>query len=367
MAKMRVLHVVNSLDPGGMENGVVNIIRESTADFEFEVACLARKGAFAQRLQNPECVKVLGKRDRFSIRPVLNLALEVSRFRPDVIHTHNLGPLIYGALATLGGLRVPILHGEHSQLTPEECTPKRIRQRRVLYRFCRQIHTVSYSQRDELIDKGFARIAVVVNGVDAVRFCPGPTQERKIQLGIPKEALVMGIVGRFGPFKGHANLLEAFDSLSLDFPELHLLIVGGGGPLEETIVRKAKEQGNNRVHFTGFQSVPTPYYQAMDFLIVPSVNEGLSNAVLESMACGVPVLANSACGHAEVIGSGKEGILADLGSPEKISAAIRVLLESREQWPAWGKAAREKAVREFSLESMVQAYGKIYRAMVTMS
>jgi len=363
MAPIRVLHVVNSLDPGGMENGVVNIIRALSEDFEFEVGCLHRKGAFAQRLPKPEIVKVLGKQDGFSFRAIQELALEITRFSPDLIHSHNLGPLIYAALASVGGVRVPILHGEHSQLTPEECSPRRMLQRKVLYRFCRQIHTVSHSQRSELRDKGFSRVGVIVNGVDSKRFSPGKAEERKIQLGIPPQAVVVGMVGRFGPFKGHTPLLEAFKSLSVEFSDLHLLIVGGGGPKEEEIRQKAKEMENERIHFTGFQSDPVSFYQAMDFLIVPSFNEGLSNAVLEAMACGVPVLANAASGQAEVISSGKDGMVIDLGSPEKISAAIRKVLNSKDDLSSWGEAAREKAVREFSLESMVQGYAKLYRTM----
>lgn len=365
MEKIKVLHVVNSLDPGGMENGVVNLIAALSADFEFQVACLKRRGLFAERLPKPGNVCVLGKKSGFSLQAAMRLAVKISQLKPDVIHTHNLGPLIYSSLATLGGLVKPILHGEHSQLTEEECSPRRLRQRRFFYNCCRQVHTVSLSQRDELIGKGFSRICSVVNGVDGARFIPGSRAEAKEQNGLPQDSLVMGMVGRFGPFKRHSVLLDAFDALGGAFPKLHLLIIGAGGH-QELIVRQQAEQleMNDRIHFAGFQTELSRFYQAMDFLIVPSVNEGLSNAILEAMACGIPILAHTACGSAGVVSTGSEGMVTDLGSSEKIRQGVHAMVGNKAQFPLWGRNARGKAVRDYSLDSMVNGYANLYRSMV---
>src|ERR1700733_14976359 len=143
-APLKILHVVTSLDPGGMENGVVNMAGAlERRGFEMHIACLEREGAFAGRLPAPDRVQVMGKTQGFSRRAAVRLASEISRIRPAVVHSHNLGPLIYGSLATAFGLRCPLIHGEHSQLTPDERLPRRLRQRRWLYRGCRLIHAVS--------------------------------------------------------------------------------------------------------------------------------------------------------------------------------------------------------------------------------
>ncbi len=105
-AALKVLHVVHSLEPGGMENGLVNLTHGlQHRGISMHFACLERRGAFAEKLPAPMQLEILGKGRRFSAKATLNLARRISRVRPQVVHTHNLGPLIYGALATFFGTR----------------------------------------------------------------------------------------------------------------------------------------------------------------------------------------------------------------------------------------------------------------------
>jgi len=170
---LRILHVVFSLDAGGMENGVVNVSNAlSPEEFEIHACCLARGGEFVRRFPNPERVHVLGKKEGFSLSTVAALSRHIREVSPDLIHTHNLGPLIYTALARPSA---PILHGEHAELTASELAPHRLFIRRLLYGRARRIHTVSRSLKESLVRHGLpgARIDVVSNGVDTDRFQPG--------------------------------------------------------------------------------------------------------------------------------------------------------------------------------------------------
>ena len=174
-----------------MENGVCNIANGLHArGVETHVACLERAGAFATRIPGGETVHLLRKSSGFSPRAVWNLARLLGRLRPSLLHTHNLGPLIYAGLATLGGRMRRILHGEHSQLAPWELEPRRIHQRSRLYGACRAIHTVSRGQLTELVQLGFpaAKITSLPNGVDTVRFTKGDRLLAKQQFGIPTDA-----------------------------------------------------------------------------------------------------------------------------------------------------------------------------------
>lgn len=364
-APVKILHVVNLLEPGGMENGLVNVARNlDPARFKVYVACLERSGVFAERLPEPDNVRILGKKNGFSPLAVFRLAREISRIRPALIHTHNLGPLIYSSLATMGGITCPILHGEHSALTNEECSPRRLRQRRLLYHCCRSVHTVTHGLTRHLVELGFSpvKITTIVNGVDTDRFAVGNRSGARLKTGLPADAVVIGIVGRFGPFKRHAMLLEAFAGLGEEHPELHLLIVGSGGSEQETVREKARiHPYASRIHLTGFQDNPVPFYQSMDLLVIPSVNEGLSNALLEAMSCGVPVLANSACGNADVISSGEDGFVVDLETPEKLREQISKHLANVSLLPAVGSRARQKAASVFSIDRMVAGYVELYR------
>lgn len=363
---MRILHVVNSLDPGGMENGVVNMAHLlEPRGFDIHVACLERRGVFADRLPQPGHVTVLGKTGGFSPRAVLRLAGEIARLRPDVLHSHNLGALIYSSLATCGGVRAALLQGEHSQLTAEELTPRRLRQRRLLYPSCCAVHTVSHPMREELLARGFSpeKISVIPNGVDTVRFAPGDRRAARRMLGLPEDSVCLGVVGRFGPFKGHHVLLDAFDEIAPHLPAAHLVIAGTGGSEEATTRSRVLASPHaQRIHWLGYQSDPATCIRALDLLAIPSVNEGLSNVALEAMSSGVPVLGNVACGHEHIITSGRDGVIADLSTPAALATALTALLTQPARLVDFGEKARTKIIGHFSIGSMTDAYAALYRA-----
>ena len=362
-----ILHVVDSLEPGGMENGVVNVARLlDPEEFQLRVCCLRSAGEFAARLPGHVTVHALDKRPGFSVGTAFRLARVMAKIKPDILHTHNLGPLIYGSLAKAFGQWPPILHGEHGVLDDEELTPRRMRQRRWLYHGCRRVHTVSESLRQHLVDLGFpaTKIEAVVNGVDTQRFAPGDRAAVRRQLGIAVDGLWIGMIGRFTPFKRHALLLDAFAVLARRMNNVRLVIVGGGGAEQENVNRQARaSDATARIHLAGFQNDPAPFYQAMDLLVFPSVNEGLSNAVLEAMATGVPVLCHNACGNAEVITPGEDGLIASLGSVEELVAQLEQALSAPTNLTLMGKKARAKVATKFSLAAMAEHYARLYREL----
>lgn len=347
-----------------MENGVVNLARKLEGrGLQHHVACLERLGSFADRLPAPDRAFVLGKKSGFSKCAVRNLAAAISQLRPHVIHTHNLGPLIYASLATWFGLRIPILHGEHSKFTVEDLSPRRLLQRRILYRACHSIHTVSKSMRTELLESGFPpkKISSISNGVDTTHFSPVIDPGARLAEGIPEDAIVIGVVGRFGPYKGHSTMVDAFNSLAPLTPRARLLLVGGGGSEEAHVIRQiAASPFRERIHATGFQKDPARFYRLMDLLAIPSSNEGLSNAALEAMASGVPILGNVNCGHEEFVENGVDGIIADLSTPQKLAEELRSLLADATRLAEIGRLARKKMSARFSLEVMAAAYEQLY-------
>ena len=362
---VKILHVLHTLNVGGMENGVINLARRlPPEEFETSICCLESSGPFAQRLPCPQDVFVLHKPSGFSWRTVWQLRRLIHRVQPDVIHTHSLGALIYAGLATTFSRHAVILHGEHILLPPEECQPRRLRQRRWLYRQVWMAHSVSDGVRQQLINLGFPKekIFPLLNGVDCQHFHPGNKMTARRQIGgLPDNALVLGIVGRFAPQKGHARLIEVFSEICATRSDLHLLIIGGGGNEEEKARAQARSsKAAARIRFAGFQNNLPPYYQSLDLLVAPSTLEGLSNAVLEAMACGVPVLAHPACGNTEIISSGTDGFIAELNTPVKLRKQLDLVLAQTSKLPAMGLAARAKVVRQFSLDRMTEQYIKLY-------
>jgi glycosyltransferase involved in cell wall biosynthesis len=349
-----------------MENGVANLARGlAPRGIETHVACLERRGAFAARLPLPENVRVLGKAGGFSPLVVLRLGWLIARLRPVVVHSHNLGPLIYAALATIGGRLAPLVHGEHAHLLPWEKTPRRLAQRRRFYRACHAVHAVARGVRDELaaLALGAPNLLAIENGVDTTHFAPGDRLAARQGLGLPGNIFLIGLVGRFGPYKGHRTLLDAFALLAAQHAHVALLFVGAGGS-EETAIREyaAASPYRGRLHFAGFQHDPAPYYRALNLLAVPSTNEGLSNAVLEAMACGTPALGNLGCGHEAIITSGHDGFVADLSTPESLARELAALLHDPDRLVDTGARARTTVVQRFSLAQMLDAYDQLYQS-----
>jgi glycosyltransferase involved in cell wall biosynthesis len=363
---LRVLHVLDSLAPGGLENGVVNVARRLHGQgFDIHAACLRFRGDFAARMPEPDKVVVMDKTSGFSLKAVRRLRAHMKATGAHLLHSHNLGTLIYAAMATLGGRTLPIVHGEHGQVQRQDLTPKRRWQRRLLFLVCRHVHVVSSSVRVNLQSLGLdpqQRIVVTPNGVDAERFSPA---EARQELGFAADDQIVGIVGRLVALKRHQILFEAFTQLSSEFPRLHLLVVGDGGTEREQLIEAMKRHPQAlRIHWVGHQDDLPKYYRVMDLLAAPSEIEGLSNAVLEAMATGVPVLAHSACGNAEVIDDGKNGFLSNLNSAEDLAAALRAALSDLSELRRRGIAARETVLRRYSMEAMAVSYRQLYRSAV---
>lgn len=364
--RLRVLHVVYSLDAGGMENGIINLAHQLRGEWDVEVACLDHSGRMAARMPDPRQVHVLGKPAGFSLRGVTQLAACVRQRQPDVLHTHNLGPLIYTTLAGLAHQAVPVLHGEHSQFAPEDLQPRRLLQRRLFFQRAGLIHTVSQGLSEELARHrlGGSRVRTIINGVDAEKYRPRDRGEARRALGIPDDAPVIGCVGRFGPFKRHDALIDAAEQLHAAGQALRLVLVGAGGP-EETRIRERCRLSvlAERIHLTGFSATPEQVYPAFDLLAVPSVNEGLSNVMLEAMACGVPALSHGSCGSSEVITSGHDGLVADLVTAESLARELAGLMAIPERLARLGAAARETILGRFSLTRMAEGYATLYREL----
>lgn len=363
---VRVLHVVHSLRAGGMENGVVNVVGALQGrGFAFTICCLTESGAFGRRLPGDVPVIELRKQAGLSPAVIVRLAHEIRQFRPDVIHTHNWAPLVYALPASRLARFGRILHGEHAQLSPEELRPRRLWARRMLCRLVDRVHTVSHSQKHELVGLGIpeGRVEAVVNGVDVRRFAP-PASEKaaKQAMSLPEDSQVIGMVARFGLFKRHQDLIEAFEKMAARHPSARLLLVGGGGPLEQQVKSQvAASPFKHQMHLAGFLEDPLTAYQAMDLLVVPSLNEGLSNAALEAMATGVPVLAHDACGNAELLGDdAAAGWVRHLGTQEALCEAMCECLRRPVLLTETGCRARIRATHCFDLESMVAGYRALY-------
>jgi len=364
---IRILHVVISLDVGGMERVLTRVARELVPrGFDVWVCGIERRGKLADTFVAPDHVVSLEKPAGRSFRAIWRLHQLIRRIRPDVVHTHNLGPLIYGVAATGFGRFRPILHGQHCQLFCPDLPPPRLAIRRFLYRACWRVHTVSRESLSELIRLGFPRerLVPVVNGVDTTAFAPGDRLAARRQLGVPEQGRYAAIVARFEQRKRHGLLIEGVAKLVAQGKDLRLLIAGDG-PTRSDLEGLAQSGGvGERVHFLGFRDDVATVCQAADVVVLPSTGEGLSNAILEAMACGTPALCHAACGCAEAIDDGVDGWVRSIDSAESMADALGAVMQSADALQAAGLAARRKVLEHFDFRDTVKGYERLYRDLV---
>lgn len=218
--------------------------------------------------------------------------------------------------------------------------------------------TVAGALRDRLAELGVdpARVTVLRNGVDTTRFAPLPRDEARRALGLDGPLLLS--VGNLVELKGHDLVIEALGRL----PGYRLAIVGDG-PERARLVRLAERTGvTDRVHFAGLvaQDELPRWYSAADALVLASSREGWANVLLESMACGTPVVATPVGGTPEVVAAPAAGVLVPARSPDGIAGAVETLFAA--------PPAREDTRRyaeQFDWEATSRGQYALFRDLVT--
>ncbi|MGO8760174.1 MAG: glycosyltransferase family 4 protein [Terracidiphilus sp.] len=192
-------------------------------------------------------------------------------------------------------------------------------------------------------------------GVDVDHFSPGPSDVRE-RFRIPKDAPLIGFVGRLTRDKGLPELIEAFERILVAQPAARLLLVGWFDAAEDSVDwdLRARIVNNRRIHSTGFVSDTAPYYRAMDVMVLPTWREGFPNAVLEASATGIPVVTSECTGARDSVVAEVTGLLVPPGYPEAIREAVAKLLRDPERRLRMGLTARAWVVEHYS-ESRVLA------------
>lgn len=357
---MRVAHVLHSFDTGGLEKGVATVIRHAAPGFEHAVVCLSRSGATAQLLPRGTPVVELGKPPGHSPAYFWRLSRALAKLRPDVIHTRNWGGVDGIVAARLAGLRA-VVHGEHGWGIddPQGLDRRRIRARRFVSRWVREYTCVSAQMATWLRETvGLTRpLTQIYNGVDTERYKPGAGRAAvRAALGVPAEAFLVGIAGRLDPIKDHPTLFAAFERLRDHEPDARLLVIGDG-PERARLVALA----GRGVTFLGERHDVPELLSALDAFVLCSLNEGISNTILEAMAAAVPVVATRVGGNPELVEDGICGTLVPPREPAALAGALRAYCTRPKLRSAHGAAARERAVERFGIEAMVRAYEGVWR------
>lgn len=368
-----IAHVVYRFDIGGLENGVVNLInRLPEASWRHAVVALTDVSpAFAKRVQRRDVQYVSLRKSPGHLWKLYPRLMRVFReLRPQVVHTRNLAALEATVPAWAVGVPVRI-HGEHGR---DAIDPDGVRRRyqwvRRAYRpFVSRYVAVSKDLEHYLCERvGIAasRVVQLYNGVDADKFHPIKSGRTAID-GCPfrgREHWLVGTVGRMDHVKDQTTLARAF-ALAVGMHSgaaSHMrLIVIGEGTLRSEAERILDAAGVRELAwFAGERDDIAEIMHGLDCFVLPSLGEGISNTILEAMACALPVIATRVGGNVELIDDAVTGRLVSAGEPHVLARAMLNYFQDRTMARDHGRAARERIERHFSLDRMVDGYHELY-------
>ena len=345
-----------------MEKGVATLIRHADEAFEHIVLCLSTSGQTARLLPPGTSIIELHKPPGNSLAFLWKLSATLRNLKPDVVHTRNWGGLDGILAARFANIR-RVVHGEHGwdMCDTNGQNPKRIVLRRLLSPLVSEYTCVSRHIRQWLLDQIRVRKSVtqIYNGIDTSLYSPGDCPGIRRSLGIPEQAFVTGIVSRLDPIKDHPTIFKAFHELKKSNPD-HRLLVIGDGPERQRLGRLATEG----IHLLGLRTDIPEFLHCFDIFVLSSINEGISNTILEAMASGLPVVATKVGGNPELVLDGITGILVRPGDVQGFVSAISGYLEDTNLRDSHGAAGRAHACSHFSIEAMVQSYENVYNRVL---
>lgn len=359
-----VLFVLSSLAVGGSERKITRMAnRLKEEGLSVSLACLNGPYTLEQTLRRDLPLHKLERRGKFSLRAVWKLRQMIRRDRPATVVAVNLYQALYVACATFlmaGRPRTVAL--VNTSTFGSRLYLKRFYQA-VLSRFDHTVHG-SQMQRSLWVNSKRAaeKSSVIYNGVDSSHFEVTAVFEAakrlRASLGVKPTGLLIGAVGRLAPEKNHDVLLTALRRLRVARVDAHL-VIAGAGPLRGALEKRAAVlELSDRVSFIGELDDVRPVLAALDVFVLPSVAvESFSNAALEAMAMGRPVILSDIGGAREMIDDGVEGyIVSPTELPARLPALIAAMYAEPRKRLQMGQAARARAMSCFSVSGMSAAY-----------
>lgn len=368
-----VLLITGSLGPGGTELAVAALASglRRRGTFSPTVAVLARGGDLGAALARDGVPVVeLGIEGRLrrpaAVRRLLRLARHVRRERTAVVHTFLFDADVYGMLAARLGRPGAVISTRRAIKSDK---PHHLRGYRWTHRFVDRIVANSERVARFTVEREGAppdKVLTIPNGVDRSRFAAVVAGRFRRQLGLPEDALLAVALGSVKPVKGQDVLLEAALEWMPRHPDAHLVLAGAcQGDFAADLLRRAGEAGlSERIHAPGPVAAVEELLADADVFVLPSRSEGMSNALLEAMASGLPAVATDVGGNRECLADGECGILVPPEDPGALAAALESLTANPQDRRQLGERARARVDQRYDLERILERTEILYRELL---
>ncbi|MGB4109015.1 MAG: glycosyltransferase [Desulfomonilia bacterium] len=373
ITKLRILHLISTLDVGGAEMNLLRLVRSISREFDNHVVSLTTIGPLGDKIRDLGVhVQALSMgKGMPDPRGVVKLAGVIRRFQPDIIqcwmyHANLLGRAVSRKRRLVWNIR---------------CTDMDLAGYGVVYRWTVRAGALFSSIPDAVVINSLAgrdfhaslgysprKWDVIANGFDTAIYRPDASSGQYIRarLGIPEGAPVIGLVSRYDPMKDHATFFRAASLLSQKNSAVHFILAGRGmteGSSELSPHLAVVEKIRN-IHLMGHRDDIPRVLNALDIASSSSISEGLPNAIGEAMATGVPCVVTDAGDSALLVGD--TGVVVPKRDPEALCAAWQRLLDAGpDSRRAMGERARKRIMDHYSLQAMINRYEDLYRNLTS--
>ena len=364
--KRRVLHVIPTLERTGAAKQLTLLTGGlSPNDFDVHVCALARGGPFAKDLARQGIpLAIIDQHWKFNPAAYWQLRRHVSRLKPDVVHTWTFAANSYGRAAALGA-------GVRNIVASESCVDPwkawhHLAIDRHLTKRTAKIVVNGRGVQEFYVGQGLPaeKFRLIPSGVGPAAASTVSREQLLAELNLPPGAKLMGAVGRLCLQKRIKDLIWATDLLKVIRDDAHLLIIGDG-PQRQILERYRRLcQLEDKVHFLGKRDDVPRLMPHFNQLWLASGYEGLSNAVMEAMSCGVPVVATDISGNRELVVHDQTGYLSPVGDRANFARFAHKILENSELAARLGAAGKQRMAHEFTVGAMVERHAALYREIM---
>lgn len=366
VARPKILHVILTLAVGGAEQLVYRMVTSSPVDERPIVCCLSCLGELGELLRQ-EGGKVYCRNHRGGIDlGIVNWLCQIlTEESINVIHAHTYTPYFYSILASIKFRNVKVIYTEHGRLLPEQFNWKKFLLNPLLAKATDHIVSISKSTAKAMnVYDNFPlhRIEVIHNGIHFPESHQSiDISSKKHSLGLPSLSRVIGTAARLEDIKNISMIIRSFREVIDEIPDTYLLIAGKGSE-KEALTKLSEDLGlSQRVLFIGLRTDLWEIYQLLEVFLLSSLTEGVSLTLLEAMASGVPAIVTDVGGNPEVVTDGVTGALVPLNDDKAMAKKIIELLNNQRKWNSYASNAKKRITSDFSFESMMESYKKLYQ------
>ncbi|KNF09180.1 N-acetyl-alpha-D-glucosaminyl L-malate synthase [Gottschalkia purinilytica] len=361
---MNVLHLIFSMEKGGAETYLINLIKNSKENVKYFIVC-DHKGYNHRKLEELDVeVEIIPMNSVYDIKSAHKIASYCKKNKIDIIQAHFLRESFIAVLAKLFYPKLRVVWTTHFIYEYSGLINKL---NKVFAKFADRIISVSNAVKKSLENENInsKKITTIYNGVDTEYFKPIAVNNIREEFNIDKDELLLITAARFEKIKGHDFLIDGLYELKNKGIQFKCLLVGDGSE-KNNLENKIKElELEENIIFTGYREDIPSLLSASDIYISPSINEAISFSILEALSCNIPAIATNVGGVPEIFEQSNCGAMIEYGDKEALANSILELYSNKDEYLEKKKNARKLVIDKFSITNMVEKTVELYENSIS--